>query len=110
MENTPIFVDGRTVRLPLEWKEATTTVSFLVVPTLIEPDIILGMDLLQQLGVKIDTKTGVAEPTVLVSYVQPLETWRIPALKSVVFPVRNPFPEKKKVTSCLSQAINYPPL
>ena len=32
----------------------------------------------------------------LVSYVQPLETWRIPARKSVVFPVRNPFPVEKK--------------
>ena len=46
MENTPIFADGRTARLPLEWKEATKTVSFLVVPMLIEPGVILGMDLL----------------------------------------------------------------
>ena len=92
VENTPIFVDGRTARLPLEWKEATTTVSFLVVPTLIEPNVILGMDLLQRLGVKIDAKAGVAEPTVLVSYVQPLETWRIPARKSMVLLIRNPFP------------------
>ena len=30
VENTPIFVHGRTVRLPLEWKEAVSTVSFLV--------------------------------------------------------------------------------
>ena len=73
-------MDGRTTRLPLEWKEATTMVSFLVVPTLIEPDVILGMDLLQRLGVKIDTKAGVAEPNVLVSHVQPLETWQIPAI------------------------------
>ena len=69
VENTPIFVDGRTARLPLEWKEATTTVSFLVVPSLIEPDVILGIDLLQRLGIKIDTKAGVAEPTVLGSCV-----------------------------------------
>ena len=48
VEKTPIFVDGRTARLPLEWKDAVTTVSFLVVPTLIEPDVILGMDLLQK--------------------------------------------------------------
>ena len=75
VENTPIFVDGRTVRLPLEWKDAVTTVSFFVVPTLIEP----GMDLLQRLGVKINTKVGVAEPTVLVSHIQPPETWRVPA-------------------------------
>ena len=75
VENTPIFVDGRTARLPLEWKEEATTLSFLGVSTLIEPDIILGMDILQRLGVKIDTKAGVAEPTVLVSHIQPLETW-----------------------------------
>ena len=95
MENTPIFVDGRTVRLPLVWKEATTTVSFLVVPTLIEPDVIPSMNLLQRLGVKIDAKVGVAEPTVLVLYVQPLDTLRTTAMKSMVFPIRNPFPERK---------------
>ena len=58
--------------------------------------VFLGMDLLQRLGVKIDAKAGVAEPTVLVSYVQPLETWRIHVRKSMVFPIRNLFPEKKK--------------
>ena len=108
VENTPIFVDRRTARLPLEWKEGTTTVSFLVVPTLIKPEVILGMDLLQQLGVKIDAKAGVAEPTMLVSYVQPLETWWIPARKSVVFLIRNPFRGKKKITFFLNQVINCP--
>ena len=96
VENAPIFVDGRTARLPLEWKEAVSTVSFLVLTTLIRPDVILGMDLLQRLGVKIDTKAGVAEPTVLVSHIQPLETWRVCARKSVVFQVRKPFPGKNK--------------
>ena len=62
VENTPIFVDGKMARLPLEWKEATITVSFLVVPTLIEPDMILGMDLLQQLGVKSTPKLGCQSP------------------------------------------------
>ena len=74
MENTPIFWEWRMARLPLEWREATTMVSFLVVSTLIEPEVILGMDLLQRLGVKIDAKAGVAEPSVLVSHIQPLET------------------------------------
>ena len=45
---------------------------------------------------KIDTKAGMAEPTVLVSHVQPLEKWRVPARKSVVFQVKNPFPGKNK--------------
>ena len=97
VENTPISVAGRMARLLLEWKEATTMVSFLMVPTLIEPDMILGMDLRQRLGVKIDTKAGVAEPTVLVSCIQPLETWLILARKSMVFPIRNPFRGKKKI-------------
>ena len=80
-------------------------VSFLVVPTLTEPDVILGMDLLQRLGVKIDAKAEVAKPTMLVSHVQPFETWRIPARKSMVFPIRNPFPEKKKKIFYLNQVI-----
>ena len=50
VESTPIFVDGRTARLLLEWKEATTMVSFLMVPTLMEPDVILGMDLFAAIG------------------------------------------------------------
>ena len=54
------------------------------------------MDFLQQLGVKIDTKAGETEPTVLVSHVQSLGNWRTPARKSMVFPIRNPFPEKKE--------------
>ena len=94
VENTPIFVEGRTARLPLEWKEAVSTVSLLVVPTLIKPGVILGMDPLQRLRVKIDTKAEVAEPTLLVSHIRPLETWRVPARKSVVFQVRNHFPGK----------------
>ena len=47
VENTPIFVNGRMARFPTERKEATTTVSFLMMPILIEQDVILGMDLLQ---------------------------------------------------------------
>ena len=92
VENTSIFVDGKTSRLPFEWKNAVTTVSFLVAPTLVEPDVILVMDLLQRLWVKIDIRAGAAKPTVLVSHVQLMETWRVPARKSVVFQVMNPFP------------------
>ena len=52
--NSPIYIDGRTDRLPLQWGRANTSVSLLVLPTLEEVGIILGMDVLQQLGVKID--------------------------------------------------------
>ena len=61
--NSPIYLDGRTNRLPLKWGRATTSVSLLVILTLEELDVILGMDVLQQLGVKIDTLAGTAEPT-----------------------------------------------
>ena len=108
VENTPIFVDGGTTRVPLERKEATMTVFFLLVPTRIEQDAILGMDLLQRLGVMIDTNAGVAEPTVLVSHIQSLETWRIPARKSMVFSIRDPFLGKKM--SYLNPVISYPQL
>ena len=53
--NIPINVDGRTGRLPLEWNDAKSFLTLLVIPTLEEPDMILGMDVLQRLGVKIDT-------------------------------------------------------
>ena len=51
---------------------------------------ILGMDILQRLGVRIDVRTGTAKPTVLVSTIKPEESWRVPAHTSVVFSVRNP--------------------
>ena len=89
--NTPIYIDGRTDRLPLQWGRANTSVSLLVIPTLEEVDIMLGMDVLQQLGVKIDTRTGTAEPNLIASLIRPQSSWRVPARKSVVFTVTNPF-------------------
>ena len=53
--NTPICIDGRTDQLPLQWGRASMSVSKLVIPRLEVVGIILGMDVLQQLGVKIDT-------------------------------------------------------
>ena len=37
-----------------------------------------------------------AKPTMLASCVQPLETWRTPARKSMVFPIGNPFLGEKQ--------------
>lgn len=48
-------------------------------------------DVMQRLGVKIDTRPGAAEPTVAFSYVQPRKAWRVPATKSVVFQVKKSF-------------------
>ena len=64
-------MDGRTSRLPLEWDDSKSFLTLLVIPTLEEPDMILGMDILQRLGVKIDARAGTAKPTVLVSSIKP---------------------------------------
>ena len=89
--NTPIYIDGRTDRLPLQCGRVNMSVSLLVIPTLGEVDIILGMGVLQQLGVKIDTRAGTAEPTLIASLIRPQSSWRVPVHKSVVFTVTNPF-------------------
>ena len=89
--NIPINVDGKTSRLPLKWGDSKSFLTLLVVPTLEEPDMILGMDVLQRLGVCIDARTGTAKPTVLVSSIKPEESWRVPARTSVVFSIRNPY-------------------
>ena len=57
---------------------------------------ILGMDVLQRLGVRIDARTGTAKPTVLVSSIKPEESWRVPARTAVVFSIRNPYEGQKK--------------
>ena len=82
--STPIYIDWRTDR-------ANTFVSLLVIPTLEEVHIILGMDVLHQLGVKIDTRASTAEPTIVASLIRPQAFWGVPTRKSVVFAVTNPF-------------------
>ena len=96
MGNIPINVDGRTSRLPLEWDDSKSFLTLLVIPTLEEPDMILGMDVLQRLGVRIDARAGTAKPTVLVSSIKPEESWRVPARTSVVFSIRNPYERAEK--------------
>ena len=76
--NVPINVDGRTGRLPLEWDDTKSFLTLLVIPTLEEPDIVLGMDVLQRLGLKIDTKTGTAKLTMLVTKIKPEDSWKVP--------------------------------
>ena len=70
--------------------------TLLVIPALEEPDLILGMDVLQRLGVRIDARTGTVKPTVLVSSIKPEESWRVPARTSLVFSIRNPYEGQKK--------------
>ena len=94
--NIPINVDGRTSCLPLEWDDSKSFLTLLVIPTLKKPDMILGMDVLQRLGVRIDARTGTVKPTVLVSSIKPEESWRVEARTSVVFSIRNPYEGQKK--------------
>ena len=110
--NIPINVDGRTRRLPLEWNDAKSFLTLLVIPTLEEPDMILGMDVLQRLGVKINAKTGTAQPTMLITKLKPRELWKFPALTSIVFSIKNHYDEQdreegKNNISCSSQARYY---
>ena len=94
--NILINVDGRCCHLPLEWDDSKSFLTILVIPTLEEPDMILGMDVLQRLEVRIDARTGTAKPTALVSSIKPEESWRVPARTSVVFSIRNPYKGQKK--------------
>ena len=81
-----------------------------MIPTLEEPDMILGMDILQRLGVKIDTKTGAVQSTMLVTKIKPEESWKVPTRTSVVFSIKNHYGKQErrgKKKSCSSQARNY---
>ena len=95
VEERPIPIKSRTQPLELKWGQARTQVSLLVVPTLQEHDVILGMDVMEQLGVHIDAGKKTAEPTILPTYIRPGVTWRIPARSSVLFHPKNPIPEGK---------------
>ena len=67
-----------------------------MIPTLEEPDMILGMDVLQTLGVRINAKTGTAQPTMLITKLKPGESWKVPALTSIVFSIKNPYDEQDR--------------
>ena len=105
--NIPINVGGRTSHLPLEWDDSKSFLTLLVISTLEEPDMILGMDVLQRLGVRIDARTGTAKPTVLVYSIKREESWRVPACTSMVFSIRNPYEGHKKKKSYSSPVRNY---
>ena len=84
-------MDGSIGRLPLEWNDAKSFFTLLVIPTLEEPDMILGMGVLQRLGVKLDTKTGTAQLTMLITKIKLEESWKVPARIYVVFSIQNPY-------------------
>ena len=88
-------MDGRIGRLPLEWNDTKSFLTLLVIPTLEEPDMMLGMDVLRRLGVRIDTKTGTAQPTMLVTKIKPEESWKFPARTSVILSINNLYGEQE---------------
>ena len=61
-----------------------------------EANVILSMDVLQQLGVNIDIRADIAEPTLVASLIRPQTSWRVPVRKSVVFAVTNTFQGKER--------------
>ena len=90
IENVPIAVRGRTKVLPLTWSGASTPCSLLIVPTLVEPDLILGMDVMDALGVKIDIRRREAIPTDPKRDVLIISTLKIPPRSSLVVDIDNP--------------------
>ena len=71
---------------------------------------ILGMAVLQRLGVRIDTRTGTAKPTMLVSSIKPEESWKVPARTSVVFSIANPYEGQKKKKILFEPSEKLPPV
>ena len=88
--NKPIQVDGRTKALEISWGAAKVRTSLIVIPTLANPDVIVGMDMMSKLKVQIDTQKRRAYPTVTIKQVQTLQTRRIPKQSSIVLSISNP--------------------
>ena len=91
--NVPIEVKGLSKPLTLQWDNVEGQCQLMVLTTLTDVDVILGMDVLSQFGVKINSKEKTASParehcTSLILE----ENIKIPADKSRVFLVNNTLP------------------
>ena len=91
--NVPIEVKGLSKPLTLQWDNVEGQCQLMVLTTLTDVDVILGMDVLSQFGVKINSKEKTASParehcTSLILE----ENIKIPAGKSRVFLVNNTLP------------------
>ena len=60
--NVPIKVKGLSKPLMLEWDSIEGQCRLMVLTTLTEVDVVLGMDVLSQFDVKIDSRNQVASP------------------------------------------------
>ena len=91
--NVPIEVKGLSKPLTLQWDNVEGQCQLMVLTTLTDVDVILGMDVLSQFDVKIDFRKQVASPArELCTSLILEENVKIPAGKSRVFLVNNTLP------------------
>ena len=95
--NTPIQVNGRTRPLEISWGAVKVRASLIVIPTLTNPDVIVGMDLMARMKVRIDTESRRAYPTVQIKKLQTRKTERVPKQSSIILSIENPLWEEGKV-------------
>ena len=62
VENRPISVRGVTRPVCLQWGSVTSQLTLTVIPTLEDQDVILGMDILSQMNVIVNTESARAWP------------------------------------------------
>ena len=92
--NVPIEVKGLSKPLTLQWDNVEGQCQLMVLTTLTDVDVILGMDVLSQFDVKIASRKQVASPArELCTSLILDENVKIPAGKSRVFLVNNTLPE-----------------
>ena len=91
--NVPIEVKELSKPLTLQWDNVEGQCQLMVLTTLTDVDVILGMDVLSQFGVKINSKEKTASPAQEHCILLILEeNIKIPAGKSRVFLVNNTLP------------------
>ena len=91
--NVPIEVKGLLKPLTLQWDNVKGQCQLMVLTTLTDVDVILGIDVLSHFGFKIDSREKVASPArELCTSLILEENVKIPAGKSRVFLVNNTLP------------------
>ena len=85
--NCPIKLKGTTRPLEIEWGEARGRAKFALLPSLVEVDVIIGMDILNAMDVRIDAAMARAQPAVekKEEEVSIGSSMKVPAKKSRVF-------------------------
>ena len=91
--NVPVEVKGLSQPLSLQWDNVEGQCQLMVLTTLTDVDVILGMDVLSQFGIRVDCKKQTTSPAqeYCISLILE-ENIKIPAGKSRVFLVSNTLP------------------